>query len=487
MTTHLSRLRTSTLDIHKKIIEKAPSPPKRKELGYERSASLSRAEGHDCEQVEELAAAEKAVRRIWGAYFRLSVSYFLDCKTSRGTTDLVGVSSKQCQCQGSHWNLTPTLLDNIIERVIKEIITKGISPRKELYCKNALQFTEEQIQELKENNDPVFVDNFFRTHVPQGTWNQSFKNTAWKEEANSTIENHARSNTVDSMLELRVRSLEDDINQECYEKKIRPELSLKNLVEKIDAHFTQSLALFKETKNKIARFAELNKEIENFIQTTNPETASASDLLFADKLLSFFKNIEELLELREHFNTKNGTNFRFKKDDEYREDFYTLKTHLKEFERTIGKAPRDCKLEELAHSSLENRLKFFFATRSQFKKATLIDPQNHLKEYSHYIQETEFQQKWTQKYNDIDVINQFSIEFFGIFNPDTKKREAPSDLEMQMQLLHSMTKTTDSVKTAPPNKRKISKLTFDSPPVKIARTESLESVEEFKTVEPTVS
>ncbi len=434
----LGKLRTSTLAVHDKILEKSPPKSGRKEIGLERSATLIREDGHVCTKVEEDAAAEKAVRRIWGSYYRLCVTYYLDCKTSRGKTDLIGASS-HCKCHGSHWNLTPTLLDNIIERVIKEIIEKGITPRKELYCKNALQFTEDQINAIKENNDPSFVNSFFHTHVHHGHWNQSFKDTAWKDQCNSTIENHARSNAVDSLFEKRMRPVEDEINKECYEKKIRPEPSLKTLVEKIDAHFTHSLSIYKDRKSKIERFIELNKEIDKFIHNTTL-SSSTSDTTFADSFLSFFKNIQELLELRTDFKTKNGVTGRFKKVDDYRHDYYTLSSHLQKFEKEIGKPPRSCKLEEIPTAALESHLKYFLATRTQFKDLPVIDSKDHLNECDHYIQETEFQLKWTQKYNDITVINNFAVEFFGIYNPETNTRSAPTDYDLQILLLHRMGK-----------------------------------------------
>ena len=447
----LGKLRTSTLAIHEKILEKSPPKTSRKEIGLERSATLTREEGHDCTQIEEATAAEKAVRRIWGAYFRLCVTFHLDCQTSRGKTDLIGASS-HCKCHGSHWNLTPTLLDNIIDRVIKEIIEKGITPRKELYCKNALQFTEDQIKELKENTDPSFVNKFFHRNVNHGHWNQSFKDTTWKDQCNSTIENHARSNAVDSLLEKRVRPVEDEINKDCYEKKIRPEPSLKTLVEKIEAYFTQSLTIYKDRKMKIERFIALNKEIDKFIHTPT-FGLSISDTTFAESFLSFFKNIEELLELRTDFKTKNGIIGRFKKVDTYRDDFYTLSTHLAKFEKEIGKLPRGCKLEEIPLTSLESQLTFFQATLSQFKALPAIDSKDHLDEYNHYIQETEFQLKWTQKYNDITVINNFAVEFFGIHDSETGTRSAPKDYEMQIQLLHRMEKMEREQKNEKPKER----------------------------------
>ena len=122
MATNEYSFRSATLDAHHKALKTEKGKSGRKEIGTEQSASLTREPEHDCFKFDEFAAAEKAVRRIWGMYIRLCATFYLDCKTWRGKTELVGAVSHCGQCHGSHWCLTPSLYDDKIERIIDRII-----------------------------------------------------------------------------------------------------------------------------------------------------------------------------------------------------------------------------------------------------------------------------------------------------------------------------------------------------------------------------
>lgn len=420
-------LRASTLALHDKVLTTATQTgSSRREIGTALSATITREKGHICQIPEEKMAAEKAVRRAWGIYIRHCISGFLDCKTWRGRTELVGASSHCGGCEGSHWSLTPTLCDDKIERIINRIIQlKGeTTPRSKLYCKTVLGFEDKEFAQLKENGDAASITAFIKKHTKPGQWHRSYKGSSFENQANSTVENHALSNRVDSMMEKKLRSIEDQINADVFEKKLSPEEGTQKVLQSLEEYFTKSLAALKDRKGKIERFITLNQEIEKSIAQSVPDFDA------------FQKNVEELLALREEFKTKNSVIARFKKVDEYRHDYYTL--------RTLMKQPP------------EERPTFFQAARSQFKTAPIVDSASHIAQYDHMIQETEHQLKWTKLYNDRSLIDAFAVSFFGILEPGTNIRRKPTELEMQLQLIQMMGK-----EEAPPQTKTLKRKRID--------------------------
>jgi len=443
MSFSISRFRTSTQIIHnqaKEIYKQNSSG--RKTLGVTKTATLMKGDNHTCSVVKE-DAQEKARRRIYGTYLRAMISYYLDCKTSRGRTEYTGENSTCGGCQGSHWSLTPTLCDDKIFRIIEEIIVKGLTPKKTKILRNTLKLSKEQEENLKKNHaNESYVKQFFYTFTADSL-HRIFHGTHFAYQNNSTIENPISSNAIDSRFECKIRKVEDENCDLCTDKKIEPEEGTLKVVQASISYFKGAVEDLTHRKEDLEEFIKLNNTIQSFIQkhpSLQKETIQSDSLIRAE-FLNFFKNIQELLNLREKLQVKVDGAKTFKKVNEYRRDYHWLTTLLKQYQKVFVSSFNE---HDHKHIEVLSQLSSFYSlTQPNLKEIPNVDFSADVSEFDRYILEAGYQLELLKKYDDIDMIKALKTLFFGIFEKDLNTRREPNDEEITWQLIN-MTKKIDA-------------------------------------------
>jgi hypothetical protein len=341
-----------------------------------------------------------------------------------------------------------------MQRIINEILLKGLSPKKTQILRNVIGLTKEEEIELKENySDTNFVINFFDRRVSHDNFHRLFRKTDFEYQSNSTIENPISSNTLDSRFECIVRGIEDRNCNECTHKKIPPEEGTLNVVKESIKFFKQAVDDYTQRKKHLERYIELNNDIQSFIQKypSLKREIIQSDPLIRSEFIGFFKNIRELLELRAILQLKIKGVKTFSKVEEYRRDYYWIESLLKTYKKVFQDSfPKD-NLENpdsfddsnTSHVELLSKLASTYSLmRPNFKELPTVDTTADIAEFDRYILEANYQLELLKKYDDIEMIKALKSLFFGIFQQDTQTRREPTEEEIMWQLI-DMTKKFD--------------------------------------------
>ncbi len=388
--------RTSTLNSGQASHQTSPKLSRRI-LSPSKSATLVRPQTHDCESLETDHTINKVAVRLFHTLFRFSLAHAYNCTTSRGTTHLNGAKSTCGGCEAAHAALSPTLYDDILKIVQKELGNKSLNELNhslQNYLEARFSLSENDKQKLasekKEDREKLLSELMSSLTLQEAKG--SFVNTATEHQRNATFENPRSSNKIDCYLESHLRPLEDKLANECTIDVKTPIQALEEL-QKMHRELLE-IAL----KNIKAKQLLLNDFHDSFTQLSDAEIrleAQADDKTFiefkdcigkyqlsrnafftklqgAPNFNSFKRQInseqsphvlqkiaiiEDLLSSRKHYETYK----RFLKNSPDTETLFT--TTKTELERRALEAENQLKVLSQNTDDIKNMLKQQFGTK----------------------------------------------------------------------------------------------------------------------------
>ena len=235
----------------------------RKILTPSKSASLIGKTDHHCDLVDEESTLTKVQTRLAYSIHRFAIAFSWGCETARGKTQYNGARA-HCgvgKCEAGHAALTPTLYDNMLQRISDEFGTKTFSELDEIlqiYMKQRFALKEADITALS-NSDTHDRISFLKGVIKRLTLEEhkgSFVGTSVEFQRNATYNNPKSSNRLDCYLERVLRKVEDDLATRCQKKEKNPEEALLDLQKEYSSLLN---AAFDDLNNDDTRVDQLHK------------------------------------------------------------------------------------------------------------------------------------------------------------------------------------------------------------------------------------
>ncbi len=263
------------------------TPPHRKVLDLDQTASIVRSPGHCCAQLNVQATLTKMDVRIGSTFQRFLLAHHVRCKTFRGRTEFNG-SIAHCnhKCEAAHASLTPNLKDDKMERIqesIKSTGIAGLSPVSKEYIKKRCLRSDEQF--VNDENDPTHLNSL----ISRASKKLCQRSLAADIERirNSTFVTPRSSNRVDCYMEREIRCLEDQLAEACTNQAMTPEEAMVEFFKKYIARLNVAKSNLELKIPAFERFVEL--------ETIIMAPAVAPEERYKD----FITEVREFLELKE--------------------------------------------------------------------------------------------------------------------------------------------------------------------------------------------
>jgi hypothetical protein len=264
-----------------------------------KSASLIGKTGHHCDHVDEESTLTKTETRLMYSIHRFAIAYAWGCTTSRGRTQYNGARA-HCgisQCEAAHAALSPTLHDDMLQKVSEQFNTKtfsGLDEISKIYMQKRFAMNEKDMQSLDDQNGKTRLTNFqviVKRLIPQEA-KGSFVGTSVEFQRNATYNNPKSSNRLDCYLERELRGLEDQLAQECTDQTIDPEGAILRLQKKYDDLLSSASRDLTAASN---RLVQLSKAWQDLITMQNKLQDSLS-LLPSQPFADYIQRVKAYLK-----------------------------------------------------------------------------------------------------------------------------------------------------------------------------------------------
>lgn len=268
----------------------------RKILTPSKSASLIGQAGHHCDHVDEDSTLTKVQTRFAYSIHRFAMAFSWGCETSRGRTQYNGARA-HCgvgKCEAAHAALSPTLYDDMLDRVSEQFKTKKFTELGEIskiYMEQRFALKEADITALSDQNS-VNRSRTFKVIIKRLTPQErkgSFVGTSVEFQRNATYNNPKSSNRLDCYLERVLRTVEDNLAKKCQNKEVTPEEALLEL----QKEYNQLLDIaFHDLNKDNTRVLELH---ECWLALTKSQTAF-QDIGDTTKFKAYIQNVEAYIK-----------------------------------------------------------------------------------------------------------------------------------------------------------------------------------------------
>ena len=234
----------------------------RKVLSPRASAALLRTPGHDCSTIKADNVAQKVMARLGHSLQRFAISFGWECLTVRGKTRYNGGRTYcgQGKCEAAHAALSPTLYDDKLQRVQKELEKSPFSVIKEiskLYLLRRFSLSETDKENLSHSSQEKRIKSFTEItgRLSRRQRKGSIADSSLEKTRNATYSNPRSSNRFDCYLERTLRKVEDELADECASHSKAPEEALAALIKVYSELLEKAVFHLEEEKKDMEEFS----------------------------------------------------------------------------------------------------------------------------------------------------------------------------------------------------------------------------------------